>query len=67
MSDSQKFNYSLFRRVMAMVKPYKRTFYLTAALTVVLAPLAVLRPKLVETMVDNYIVTGDVKGMTIIA
>ncbi|MCE7925429.1 MAG: ABC transporter ATP-binding protein [Haliscomenobacteraceae bacterium CHB4] len=67
MSDSQKFNYSLFRRVMAMVKPYKKTFYLTAALTIVLAPLAVLRPKLVETMVDDYIFAGDVKGMTILA
>ena len=52
---------------MAMVKPYKRTFYLTATLTVVLAPLAVLRPKLVEAMVDKYIFTGDVKGMTILA
>lgn len=67
MSDSQKFNYSLFRRVMAMVKPYKRIFYFTAALTVVLAPLAVLRPKLVQTMVDDYIFKGDVRGMTILA
>jgi ATP-binding cassette subfamily B protein len=67
MSDSQKFNYSLFRRVMAMVKPYKRTFYLTAALTVVLAPLAVLRPKLVETMVDDHISVGDIQGLTFIA
>jgi len=67
MSDSQKFNYSLFRRVMAMVKPYKRTFYLTAALTVVLAPLAIMRPKLVQTMVDDHIFVGDVRGMTILA
>jgi ATP-binding cassette subfamily B protein len=67
MSDSQKFNYSLFRRVMAMVKPYKRIFYLTAALTIVLAPLAVLRPKLVQQMVDDHIVAGDVQGLTILA
>ena len=67
MSDSQKFNYSLFRRVMAMVKPYKRTFYLTAMLTVVLAPLAIMRPKLVQTMVDDHIFKGDVRGMTILA
>ena len=52
---------------MAMVKPYKRIFYFTAALTIVLAPLAVLRPKLVQTMVDDYIFTGDVRGMTILA
>ena len=67
MSDSQKFNYSLFRRVMAMVKPYKRTFYLTAMLTVVLAPLAIMRPKLVQTMVDDHIFKSDVRGMTILA
>ena len=52
---------------MAMVKPYKRTFYFTAALTIVLAPLAILRPKLLQTMVDDYIFKGDVHGMTILA
>ncbi len=52
---------------MAMVKPYKRIFYLTAALTIVLAPLAVLRPKLVQQMVDDHIVAGDVQGLTILA
>jgi ATP-binding cassette subfamily B protein len=67
MSDSQKFNYSLLRRVMAMVKPYKRVFYFTVLLTLVLAPLAVLRPKLVEKMVDDYIVAGDTRGLTVIA
>jgi ATP-binding cassette, subfamily B, multidrug efflux pump len=63
MAESQKFNYSLFRQVMRMVRPYKRTFYLTAFLTVVLAPLAVLRPKLLQTMVDDYVSVGDLPGM----
>ncbi|MBP6825921.1 MAG: ABC transporter ATP-binding protein [Saprospiraceae bacterium] len=67
MPDSQKFNFTLFRQVMAMVKPYKRTFYFTAALTVVLAPLAILRPKLLQTMVDDYVFKGDVHGMTVLA
>jgi ATP-binding cassette subfamily B protein len=67
MPDAQKFNYSLFRQVMRMVKPYRRTFYLTIGLTVVLAPLAVLRPKLVETMVDDYIFPDDLSGMTLMA
>jgi ATP-binding cassette, subfamily B, multidrug efflux pump len=68
-ADTQqpKFNFSLFRQVMAMVKPYKATFYLTVFLTVVLAPLAVLRPKLIEVMVDDYITLKDVPGMTMIA
>jgi ATP-binding cassette subfamily B protein len=67
MAENQKFNYSLFRQVMRMVRPYKGTFYLTAFLTVVLAPLAVMRPKLLQTMVDDYISVGDVQGMFVLA
>lgn len=64
---SQKFNYSLFRRVLSMVKPYKGTFYFTAALAVVLANLGPLRPLLLQKMVDDHIFKGDVQGMTLIA
>ncbi len=68
MPDSkQKFDFSLFRRVMASVKPYRVIFWSTVGLTVVLAPLAVLRPKLVQVMVDDYITPGDLRGMTLIA
>jgi hypothetical protein len=68
MADAQqKFNFSLFRQVMRMVKPYQRVFWLTVALTAVLSPLAVLRPKLIEKMVDDYIAPGNIHGMTIMA
>ncbi|MDX1911461.1 MAG: ABC transporter ATP-binding protein, partial [Saprospiraceae bacterium] len=67
MADTQKFNFSLFRQVMRMVKPYKRVFWLTVGLTVVLSPLAVLRPKLLEIMVDDYIIPGNVPGLTLMA
>lgn len=50
-----------------MVKPYIRVFWLTVGLTLILSPLAVLRPKLIETMVDDYIIPGDVSGLTIMA
>ena len=52
---------------MSMVKPYKTTFYFTALLTVVLAPLAIARPKLLQTMVDDYVFQGDAHGMTLLA
>lgn len=52
---------------MAMVKPYKTIFYLTAALTLVLAPMAIMRPKLLQRMVDDYIVPGQIDGMGWIA
>jgi ATP-binding cassette, subfamily B, multidrug efflux pump len=67
MADTQKFNFSLFRQVMRMVKPYKKVFWLTVGLTLVLSPLAVLRPKLIEHMVDHYILPGDVNGLTMMA
>lgn len=52
---------------MAMVKPYKTVFYLTAALTLVLAAMAIMRPKLLQRMVDDYIVPGQIDGMGWIA
>jgi ATP-binding cassette subfamily B protein len=57
----------LLRQVLSMVRPYRFTFLLTASLTLVLAPLAVLRPKMLQVMVDNHIVPGDVHGMTVLA
>lgn len=66
-TSAKKFDFSLFRKVMAMVKPYKRVFYLTTTLTLILAPLAVARPKLLETMVDEYVFKADLHGMTLLA
>ncbi len=64
--SAQKFNFSLFRRVLSMVRPYKRVFILTAMLTLVLAFLAVKRPQLLQTMVDDHVLNGDVGGMTML-
>ncbi|MDX2134916.1 MAG: ABC transporter ATP-binding protein [Saprospiraceae bacterium] len=64
---AQKFNFSLFRKVMSMVAPYRVTFILTALLTLVLGPLAVLRPRMLQQMVDDYVVAGNIQGMTIMA
>ncbi len=65
-ASQPKFNFSLFRRVLSMVKPYKTTFWFCVSLTVVLAPLATLRPKLLQKMVDDYITPGDLSGMALI-
>jgi ATP-binding cassette subfamily B protein len=50
-----------------MVAPYRLTFILTALLTLVLGPLAVLRPRMIQQMVDDYVVSGNVQGMTYLA
>ncbi len=62
-ANQPRFNFSLFRRVLGMVKPYRTIFWFCAALTVVLAPLATSRPKLLQVMVDKYISTSDLNGM----
>lgn len=63
----KKFNFSLFRRVLSMVKPYIGTFYFTTALAAVLAVLGPLRPMLLQKMVDDHIFSGDLQGMTFMA
>jgi ATP-binding cassette, subfamily B, multidrug efflux pump len=66
-NPKKKFDFSLLRQVFAIVKPYRVTFVLTLLLTLVLAPMAVLRPYLMGRMVDGPVATGDVGGMTQIA
>ncbi|HNE30327.1 MAG TPA: ABC transporter ATP-binding protein, partial [Saprospiraceae bacterium] len=62
-ANQPRFNFSLFRRVLGMVKPYRTIFWFCAILTVVLAPLATSRPKLLQVMVDKHITSGDLNGM----
>lgn len=50
-----------------MVKPYRFIFFFTAFLTILLAPLAIMRPKLLQKMVDEHIVVHDIQGMTFLA
>ncbi len=44
--------------------PYRKAFIAAGLLAVVLAPLAIMRPWLVQLMVDNYIFRSDILGLT---
>lgn len=48
---------------MAQTRPYKAAFWLSALLAIVLAPLATLRPYLVQKMVDDHIFHFDLAGL----
>ncbi|MBK7478156.1 MAG: ABC transporter ATP-binding protein [Haliscomenobacter sp.] len=48
---------------MAQAKPYPSSFWLSAVLAVVLAPLATLRPYLIQIMVDDHIFNYDLPGL----
>lgn len=51
-------------RVIRLAWPYRAIFVLTGFLAVVLAPLATMRPYLIQVMVDDYIFNNDIPGLT---
>jgi len=67
MEASKKVNFSLLGRLFQLVKPYRWMFLLAAFLTVTLAPLSILRPYLIQQMVDDHVFKGDPTGLTRIA
>ncbi|MFM9946718.1 MAG: ABC transporter ATP-binding protein [Saprospiraceae bacterium] len=67
MEASKKVNLSLLGRLFQLVAPYRFVFIVAAILTVTLAPLSILRPYLIQQMVDDYVFKGDPTGLTRIA
>jgi len=57
-------DWQLFRRVVALAKPFKVQFIVATFLALLLAGLSPLRPYLVQLTVDNYILVGDGKGLS---
>jgi ATP-binding cassette subfamily B multidrug efflux pump len=49
------FDFSLLRRIFSFAAPYKRSFYISMVLTVVLAVISPMRPYLIQVTVDKYI------------
>jgi ATP-binding cassette, subfamily B, multidrug efflux pump len=58
------FDFALLRRVFKYAAPYKKKFYLSVVLAVLLALLTPLRPLLIKLTVDKYI-TNEVAAMVI--
>jgi ATP-binding cassette subfamily B multidrug efflux pump len=57
------FDRKLFARVFAFSKPYRRLFWITFILTILLAGLGVIRPLLMGRMIDDHAMTGDANGL----
>lgn len=56
MSDVKKiFDLGLLRRIFSFAAPYKRSLYISMAMSVVLAAMSPLRPYLIQLSVDKYI------------
>ncbi len=53
----------VLRRLFQFVKPYIRQFYFLVFLTIALAVLIPLRPKLIQLTIDNELAMGDYPGL----
>lgn len=61
--DDNSPDLSLLSRLLSWASPYKNLFLFAAILAIALAPVAVLRPYLVQLTVDGYILTFDEEGL----
>ncbi len=60
---NNKLDWVLLRRVIAQAKPYRGIFILSAIIAVVTAPVAVLKPYLIQYTVDHHILSFDFQGL----
>ncbi len=60
------FDLDLLKRVMRFAAPYKRRFYWSVALAIILAAFTPIRPILIQITVDKFISTGIWKWVLII-
>ena len=63
--EKKVFDTGLLRRIFTFAVPYKRSFYLSMFLTVLLALISPMRPYLIQLTVDKYI-AGQLMQMLII-
>ena len=56
-------DYGLLGRILTEARPYRTWLLTAAALAIASAPLAALRPRLVQSMVDDYIIAFDLAGL----
>ena len=65
MADAPKLKaqYGYLGRIIGEARPYRGLLIVSAALAILSAPIAALRPYLVQSMVDDYIVVFDLDGL----
>ncbi len=65
MSDQtpQYSDLTVLKRIIALARPYRGLFVIAMILAGVLAPLSSLRPKLVNVIIDDYIIPSDADGL----
>ncbi|MDH5604800.1 MAG: ABC transporter ATP-binding protein/permease [Cyclobacteriaceae bacterium] len=64
-SSGQILDYSVLKRLLYFVKPYRTQFYYLILLTVLLGALAPAIPLLIQYTLDHHVVLGDVNGLMV--
>ncbi|MBC8173410.1 MAG: ABC transporter ATP-binding protein [Chitinophagales bacterium] len=60
-------DYALLKRLLRYAGPFKRQFYISAALALLLSVLGPLRPVLIGRTVDEYILKNNLNGLIILS
>lgn len=63
MPEQKNLDWNLLKRILGLAKPYKRLFFFCAILAIILAPVSILMPYLINIMVDDYIFQYDLEGL----
>ena len=66
MAGKKIFDFSLLRRVFSFAAPYKRRFYISLALAIILAVLSPVRPLLIQYTINQVIQQGLINTLVII-
>src|SRR5438105_2584958 len=61
--SGKAYDFPILKRIFVFIKPYKKSFWLSVFLTIVVAFLSPLRPWLVQFTLDRYISKGDESGL----
>jgi len=61
--SGKAFDILLFKRIMSYVSPYKKMFYATVFLVISLALIALVRPLIIQRIVNHNLLTMDKKGL----
>jgi len=61
--NKPKFDLQTLARVLSLAKPHARIFIVSGALAIILALLSAITPKIVNIMVDDYVMVKDMPGL----
>jgi ATP-binding cassette subfamily B protein len=59
------FDIAVIKRLFAFMRPYRRQFFLLIFLIILLAALVPATPLLIQHTIDQYVMGGDYKGLTV--